>query len=106
MDRLSAIQVRNGLPSIVERPEIDEMGLGSGGDHWIVTVYDNPHNTYDEVITILMAATGCTIDEAVMETWEIDHLGKSVVHHGAEDECSSAAQIIAQIGIRVEVSIE
>lgn len=95
----------NSLPTIIERPEIDE-GQTSGGYGWIVTVFNNEKNTYDEVMMILMLATGCDEDEAYMETWEIDNLGKSVVHHGAEKECRDAAQIIARIGIRVEVSQE
>lgn len=96
----------NSLPAIIERPEVEELGPGSGGEHWIVTVFNNEFNTWQEVITILMAATGCTFDEAHIETWEIDHLGKSVVHHAAEEECRTVAEIIAEIGIRVEVSAE
>jgi hypothetical protein len=41
-----------------------------------------------------------------METWEIHNLGKSVVHHGSQQECERAAAIIRTIGIRVEVRQE
>lgn len=75
-------------------------------DTWIVTVFDNDFNSVEEVLTILMAATNCSPSEAFEETWEIHNLGKSVVHHGAESECTTAAEIIAQIGIRVEVTQE
>jgi len=92
-------------PGTIEAPEILD-SMGGTGDHWIVTVYNNEYNTWDEVVGILMAATGCTEEEADMETWEVDHLGKSVVHHGSQEICESAAEIIAQIGIRVEVSEE
>lgn len=71
---------------------------------WLVTVFDNDHNTYEEVMMILMAATGCCAQEAYIETWEIDKLGKSVVHHSTEDDCRMAASIISEIGIEVEVS--
>lgn len=73
---------------------------------WIVTVYDNEVNTYEEVTSILMVATGCTLEEAAIETWEIDHIGKSVVHHASEDECTTVARVISKIGIHVEVSKE
>ena len=90
------------LPSIIERPE-DQ--IQEGRDYgWIVTVYDNEYNTYEEVMMILMAATGCNAQEAYIEAWEIDHLGKAVVHHSSEDDCKMAASIIAEIGIQVEVS--
>lgn len=92
-------------PGTIERPEVQD-GQTAGGNHWIVTVFNNEYNTWDEVVFILMAATGCSEDEANIETWEVDNLGKSVVHHGEQQECQTAAEIIAQIGIRVEVSEE
>lgn len=84
-------------------PEINEQGPGVGnGDH-IVIVYNNEHNTYDQVTSILIRATGCTLEEAQIETWEVDHLGKSVVHHASNQECERAAAIIRTIGIQVDV---
>jgi ATP-dependent Clp protease adaptor protein ClpS len=86
------------------RPEISD-GTGHG-ELWVVVVFNNDHNTWDQVVDILMRATACTQREAEIETWEIDRLGKSVVHHGDEDECMSVAEVIREIGIRVEVATE
>jgi ATP-dependent Clp protease adapter protein ClpS len=91
--------------SVVEAPEIAHPGTGSGGG-WVVTVYDNDYNTLDEVMAVLMIATECTSEEAYIETWEVHHMGSSVVHHSGEEECTRIAEIIATIGIRVEVSEE
>jgi ATP-dependent Clp protease adaptor protein ClpS len=91
-------------PGNLDRPEIEEQDTSLG--QYIVTVYDNDYNTVEEVIVILMAATGCCMEEAEMETWEVHHLGQSVVHHGAEQECRQVAEIIGKIGIRVEVRQE
>ena len=91
--------------SIAVTPDIEEQdtdSTGSGG--WVVIVFNNEYNTYEQVIDILMRATGCTAEEAWIETWEIDHLGCSVVHHADEEECNRAAAVIATIGIKVEVS--
>lgn len=97
----------NSLPTIIEKPDVDPAGPSSGhGGNWIVTVYDNDYNSVDQVILILMKATCCSLPEAEMETWEIHHLGRSVVHHGEAEECQRAGAVIAQIGIRVEVSEE
>lgn len=74
------------------------------GAGWIVTVFNNETNTWEEVVDILRKATHCTFEEAWNETWEIDHLGMSVVHQGDEAECRRAAAVIATIGIKVEVS--
>ena len=93
------------LPSVIEQPEVAVPGQ-SHGDRWMVTVFNNEHNTYDEVIEILLLATNCSEHEAYIETWEIDHLGKSSVHFADEMECRDVASIIARIGIKVEVAQE
>jgi ATP-dependent Clp protease adapter protein ClpS len=93
-------------PGTIEKPEVEHDSGTGRGDCWVVTVFNNDYNTWDEVVDILIKATGCSVDEAHMETWEIDNLGKSVVHHGEKEECVSAAEVIRQIGIRVEVSAE
>ena len=85
-------------------PDMEEdnrdIGAGSG---FIVIVYDNDKNTWDEVVMILQKATGCKQEEAEIETWEVDNLGKSVVHHSSREECERVASIVRTIGIRVEV---
>jgi hypothetical protein len=81
-------------PDTIQSPE-EQKDKG-----WIVTVYDSPHNTYLEVMTILMLATKCDAEEAEIETWEIDNLGQSVVHRDSNQACQAAAKVIATIGIR------
>jgi len=88
-------------PVLPERTEREDHI--AGGDGYIVIVYNNDHNSYDQVISILMKATACTREEAEIETWEVDHLGQSVVHHGGQEECDRAAAIIRTIGIHVDV---
>ena len=86
------------------RPDLEDRKLeDQNGSGFIVIVYDNDKNTWDQVTGILMKATACTLEEAEIETWEVDQLGKSVVHHGSQQECERAASIIRTIGIRVEV---
>ena len=89
-------------PTIIPLREFEDSRTGFGG--WMVTAYNNDHNTYEEVMLILMTATGCSSDEAYIETWEIDHLGKSVVHQGCETECQGVAAVITSIGLHTEVS--
>ncbi|MFN3648686.1 MAG: ATP-dependent Clp protease adaptor ClpS [Armatimonadota bacterium] len=86
---------------LLPRPELGDEER-TGGE-WIVIVLDNDHNTWDEVILILQKATGCTLEEAQMETWEVHHLGRSIVHHADQEECARVAGIIRTIGIQVEV---
>jgi hypothetical protein len=102
----SPSKVTGAAPALVELPELDYEPLRQDSPGWIVTVFDNDENTYEQVMAILMIATGCTAEEAYMEAWEIDHMGKSVVHHAAEDECREAADVISKIGIKVLVTEE
>jgi ATP-dependent Clp protease adapter protein ClpS len=87
---------------VLPRPDVLDDRTTGQGDH-IVIVFDNDHNTFEEVTAILQRATGCSLAEAEMETWEVHHLGRSVVHHGDRSECERAAAVIATIGIRVAV---
>lgn len=85
-------------------PGLEEHTENQSGPGWIVTVFDNDTNTYEEVISILQIATGCDTEEAYIEAWEIDHYGLCVVHRSDESECLSVAKIIATIGIAVEAT--
>ena len=85
------------------RPDLFDETIHSPISDYIVLVFNNETNSFDEVIQILQKATGCCLEEAEMETWEIHFTGRSVVHHGERVECERAAGIIATIGIRVAV---
>jgi ATP-dependent Clp protease adapter protein ClpS len=84
-------------------PDLSDTAEEQRTGEYLVIVFNNEVNTFDQVITILQKATGCSLEEAEMETWEIHHMGKSVVHHADQGECERVAAIIATIGIRVAV---
>lgn len=86
----------------VTSPVLEPGGAVAAEPDWIVIVYDNETNTYEEVMVILMLATGCGEEEAYVEAWEVDHYGKCVVHRAAGDECRTVAEVVATIGIRAE----
>ena len=108
----STLLLSNAAPTVLPRRpspalkpiEEEQDSNNVGGSGWVVVVYNNEVNTWDQVVGILMKATACTEEEADIETWEIDRLGKSVVHHGGEEVCQKAASIIRTIGIQVEVT--
>lgn len=89
--------------SAMPMPDLGEQPTHQRNGGWGVTIFNNDVNTYEEVIGILMSATGCTSEEAYIEAWEVDHYGTCLVHIAAEEECKSAAKMIATIGMRVEV---
>lgn len=69
----------------------------------MVVIFNNDDNSVDEVIEILMRATGCTAEEAMIETWEAHHFGKASVHFSDQSTCQGAATIIESIGVKTEV---
>ncbi len=72
----------------------------------MVVIFNNETNSFDEVIEVLIEATGCDVDEAKMEAWEAHHFGKAPVHFASKSVCQEAAEIIASAGVRTEVSPE
>lgn len=72
----------------------------------MVIIHNNEHNSFDEVIFILMRATGCTRQEAEIETWEAHTYGKASVHFASEPDCIAVSRIIESIGIYAEVQPE
>jgi ATP-dependent Clp protease adaptor protein ClpS len=89
--------------SVVE-PDIQETGSGTG--RWMVVIYNNESNSMDEVIEVLIRATGCDIQEAEIEMWEAHTFGKAPVHFASKPECEDAAIIISSVGIKTEVALE
>lgn len=72
----------------------------------MVIIYDNDFNTDDEVLAILMRATGCSLQEASIEIWEAEHFGKAPVHFSSRGECEIVAAMISSIGVQTQVRRE
>ena len=69
----------------------------------MVVVRNNDTNTFDEVIAVLMRATGCSLDEAHIEAWEAHTFGRANVHFASQSDCASVATVIRTIGVASDV---
>ena len=87
-------------------PETIQPGSGQGGGRWMVVIYNNDYNSVEEVIDVLVQATGCNVQEAEIETWEAHTYGKAPVHFSTKAECENAAAVISRIGVKTEVAPE
>lgn len=88
-------------------PEISDLSPTRGNKgRWMVMIYNNAINSLDEVISVLMRATMCTKEEAVIETWEAHTYGKASVHFSNRRDCVEVAGIISDIGVKTEVRPE
>lgn len=85
-------------------PEISDGATGRG--RWMTVIHDNDTNSMDEVVDVLMRATGCDEEEAGIEMWEAHTYGKAPVHFASREECEAVAGTIAAIGVRTEVAPE
>lgn len=90
-------------PSLL--PEIQDP-LAGGTSRWKVTIFDNSHNTPEEVLAVLIQATRCNREEAEIEIWEAEAYGKAAVHFAPREECVTVASMIEKIGVRTEVGPE
>ena len=85
-------------------PEIADGSTGRG--RWMTTIFNNEANSMDQVVRVLMRATGCDEEEAEIEMWEAHTYGKAPVHFASRTECEKAAEVIGSIGVRTEVTPE
>lgn len=81
-------------------PDVD---TGTGAGRWAVVIFNNDTNSVDEVVEVLMRATGCDVQEAEIETWEAHTFGRAMVHFGSQSDCQAAAVVISAIGVKTEV---
>lgn len=88
-----------GIPELLERSAHQTQGAGR---HRVV-IHNNDTTSYEDVIMILIAATGCDTQEAVIETWEAHTFGQANVHFADVSECEDVALVISSIGVRTEV---
>ncbi len=85
-------------------PEISDGATRRG--RWMTVIFDNDTNSMDEVVEVLMRATGCDEEEAAIEMWEAHTYGKAPVHFASREECERVANTIGTIGVKTEVAPE
>jgi ATP-dependent Clp protease adaptor protein ClpS len=100
------LKVRNAAESPLIAPAGIEWSLEKESGRQAVIIFNNDHNNVEEVIAILMVATGCSIEEAEIETWEAHTFGETAVHFADLEECEAVARVISRIGVRTEIRPE
>ena len=92
------------MSQTLQVPEISDGATGRG--RWMTVIFDNDHNSMDEVVEVLIRATGCDEKEAEIEMWEAHTYGKTPVHFASREACEWAAETIGRIGVKTEVAPE
>lgn len=88
-------------------PEVDvaveEEESGHTDDPWRVILYNDEIHTFDEVITQLIKATGCTSARAEKLAWEVHTSGKAAVYEGSFEECFKVQGVLREIQLVTEI---
>ncbi len=70
---------------------------------WRVILYNDEIHTFDEVITQLIKATGCSAKQAERWAWQVHTRGKARVYEGEFEECFRVQGVLKEIGLVTEV---
>ena len=92
-----------GAPEVdvlVEEDVADETRLD---EPWRVVLYDDDIHTFDEVITQLVKATGCTTARAERHAWTVHTEGKDCVYTGEFFECMRIQGVLREIQLVTEI---
>ena len=89
--------------SLVERERKSADDAGSGGEPWKTVLFNCGCHTFDQVENVVMKAIRCTLSRARQISAEVHSRGSAVVYDGPFERCEAIAEVLASIGLRVEV---
>ena len=70
---------------------------------WKVILYNDEVHTFDEVISQLVKATGCSTSRAEKLAWELHTKGKAAVYEGSFEECFEVQGVLREIQLVTEI---
>ncbi|MCB0833387.1 MAG: ATP-dependent Clp protease adaptor ClpS [Bacteroidetes bacterium] len=68
-----------------------------------VILFNDEIHTFDEVISQLIKATGCTSAKADAIAWEVHTKGKAVCFEGDLAECLRVGGVLEEIGLHTQI---
>lgn len=88
--------------SVAREEQIAE-SIGGTDEPWKTVLFNCACHTFDQVETIVMKAMHCTLSRARAISHEVHTKGSAVIYSGARERCEAVADVVASIGLRVEV---
>ena len=80
---------------VLEEEEVDQP--------WRVILYNDEIHTFDEVISQLIKATGCSSSEAEKIAWTVHLEGKATAYEGSFEECFRVQGVLREIQLVTEI---
>lgn len=68
-----------------------------------VLLFNDDWHTFDEVISQLMKAVGCTYEKARTYSFEVHIKGKCVVYNGEIKECLKVSSVLEEIALSTQI---
>lgn len=90
-------------PGVEELTETDSKTEDSIQSPWRLILYDDDIHTFEEVISQLMKATGCSLARAEELTVQVHNEGKATVHEGDFEECLRIDGVLKEIQLVTEI---
>ena len=89
----------------LEKPDFDseidndtEIGLESR-----VILFNDDWHSFEEVITQIIKATGCTFEQARDYTFEVHVKGRSIVFNGSMSRCLKVSSVLEEIALLTQI---
>ena len=70
---------------------------------WRVILYNDEIHTFDEVISQLIKATGCSSSQAEKTAWQVHLEGKAVAYEGEFEACFRVQGVLREIQLVTEI---
>lgn len=87
----------------INKPELFEESATDETFESKVILYNDDWHTFDEVITQLMKAIGCTFEQGKDFAFEVHFNGKAIVFNGSLSKCLAVSSILEEIALHTQV---
>lgn len=70
-----------------------------------VILFNDDIHTFEEVISQLIKAVGCSSEKAESYAWEVHTKGKACVYTGDMPKCLRVSNILEEIGLHTQIEV-
>lgn len=91
------------VPAKEPETDVKEQEVDRSDSPWSVILYNDDVHTFDEVISQLIKATGCTMQRAKELTLQVHHKGKATVYEDQLEPCLKVQAVLQEIQLMTEI---
>ncbi|MDX1430157.1 MAG: ATP-dependent Clp protease adaptor ClpS [Rhodothermales bacterium] len=103
VDRVLVLSVAGESPATDVETAVDVAEEESIDHPWRVILYNDEIHTFDEVISQLIKATGCSTNRAEKIAWTVHLEGKATAFEGSFEDCFRVQGVLREIQLVTEI---